>query len=37
VDLNYGITSFDNIVTAFVTNFIIMTMDQWSKIMYMVG
>ena len=35
-DLNYGITSFDNVVTAFITNFIIMTQDQWSKIMYMV-
>ena len=35
VILNYGITSFDNVMAAFITNFIIMTQDEWSKIMYM--
>ncbi len=34
--LNWGITNFDNIGTAFLTIFQVSTLEGWSKIMYMI-
>lgn len=32
-EFNYGLTNFDNIGSAFMTIFIVTTMDGWTKIM----
>lgn len=35
-DLNFGITSFDTISSSLMTNFIVLTQEEWSNIMYLV-